>query len=74
MIWSVDGRSLIYDVYPGGRFSLRAVPVAGGPSREVLHVDDPARQSHRYGLAMRGDSLFFSLVTRQADIWVADLQ
>lgn len=73
-LWTADGRSLVYSTFAGGRYAVRMTPADGrGPPREVLHVDDPTSQAHRFGLALHGDSLFFSLVTRQSDIWAADL-
>ncbi|MGH7631797.1 MAG: protein kinase domain-containing protein [Gemmatimonadales bacterium] len=72
--WASDGRTVIYEAFQGTRFSARVARLDGGPTREVLHVNDPTSQTHRFGIVVRGDSLFFTLVDRQADIWVAEVR
>jgi TolB protein len=72
--WARDGQSVVYEALQGKTFSVRVARLDGSPTREVLHVDDPTSQSHRFGITVRGDSLFFTLVDRQADIWVAEVR
>ncbi|MGH7518067.1 MAG: protein kinase domain-containing protein [Gemmatimonadales bacterium] len=72
--WASDGRTVIYEAFRGTRFSVRVARLDGGPTREVLHVNDPTSHTHRFGIVVRGDSLFFTLVDRQADIWVAEVR
>jgi eukaryotic-like serine/threonine-protein kinase len=71
--WASDGQTVIYETFQGNRFSVRVARPDGGPTREVLHINDPTNQTHRFGIVVRGDSLFFTLVDRQADIWLAEV-
>jgi hypothetical protein len=50
------------------------VPVNGGPDRAVVRFDDPTRQWHRYGFRVRAGRIFFTLGSRESDVWVADVE
>jgi hypothetical protein len=39
-----------------------------------MHVRDPSTQSNRFGIAVHGDSLYFSFQVRSGDIWMAKVE
>jgi Tol biopolymer transport system component/tRNA A-37 threonylcarbamoyl transferase component Bud32 len=73
--WSADGRTVYYVSEDSGRVvAVVGVPVNGGPDRAVVRFDDPTRQWHRYGFRVRAGRIFFTLGSRESDVWVADVE
>jgi Tol biopolymer transport system component len=73
--WSPDGQTLFYATFDStGRFLIRAVPRTGGPPRTVTYATNPLRQAHRFGIGVMADRLYFGLIDRKADVWVAEVQ
>jgi Tol biopolymer transport system component/tRNA A-37 threonylcarbamoyl transferase component Bud32 len=71
--WSDDGRTIYYAVSDSLlRFSIRAVPEAGGASKTLVYPDAPDRQLHRYGFDVSHGRFYFPLSARTADVWVAE--
>ena len=72
--WSPDGKTVYYvSKGPEGSF-IRAVPVAGGPSRPLVRFDDPTRQHTRFGFTTDGKTFYFTVGANESDIWVAQLE
>ena len=72
--WSPDSRMVYYGTSDSlGRFTINAASVTGGNTRVVAYANDPTAQGYRYGLAVRSNRFYFPLMSRKADVWVADL-
>jgi Tol biopolymer transport system component/tRNA A-37 threonylcarbamoyl transferase component Bud32 len=74
--WAPDSRT-VYFATPSdtaGYFTIKSVPVAGGPARTLVYGNDPVAQAHRYGFATDGKRFYFPLAERKADIWVAEVR
>ncbi len=71
--WSRDGR-LIYFVGTdsAGSRAVYAMPAAGGPFRELVRLDDPAKGSY-LDFAVGDGKFYFSISERDSDIYVMDL-
>ena len=73
--WSADGRTVFYVSEDSGRVvAVVGVPVYGGAARAVVRFDDPGRPWHRYGFRVRAGRIFFTLGSRESDVWVADIE
>jgi Tol biopolymer transport system component len=73
--WSADGRTVFYVSEDSGRVvAVVGVPVDGRPDRAVVRFDDPTRPWHRYGFRVRAGRIFFTLGSRESDVWVADIE
>jgi serine/threonine-protein kinase len=73
--WSPDGRVVYYGFSDSlGRFTIGAAPLAGGAPRVLVYANDPTAQAYRYGLAVQGGRLYFPLMSRKADVWVAEVK
>ena len=70
-----DGRTLYYKAFDeAGRSSFWAVSLAGGAPRLLVRFDDPRRPSSRAEFATDGRRLFFTIGTRQSDVWAMALR
>ncbi|HET8625034.1 MAG TPA: BTAD domain-containing putative transcriptional regulator [Gemmatimonadales bacterium] len=68
--WSRDGRTVYYKAFDlTGRSVIGAVATAGGTRRDVVRFDDPLRQSTRPEFATDGRRFFFTMGTRDSDVW-----
>jgi eukaryotic-like serine/threonine-protein kinase len=73
--WSADGRTVFYVSEDSGRVvAVVGAPVDGGTDRAVVRFDDPTRAWHRYGFRVRAGRIFFTLGSRESDVWVADIE
>jgi Tol biopolymer transport system component len=74
-LWSPDGRTIYFKAFDAaGSSSIGSIPAAGGAPRLLVRLDDPARPSSRPEFATDGKRLFFTLGTRQSDIWAMQLR
>lgn len=51
----------------------RTIPINGGRPTTVAWSDVPARQFHRHGIAQSQGRLYFPLIERNSDVWVAEI-
>jgi Tol biopolymer transport system component/DNA-binding SARP family transcriptional activator len=73
--WSPDSRTIYYKAFDAaGRSSFWSVAAAGGSPRLLVRFDDPSRPSGRSEFDTDGKRLFFTIGTRQSDIWVMELK
>jgi Tol biopolymer transport system component/DNA-binding SARP family transcriptional activator len=73
--WSPDSRTIYYKAFDAaGHSSLWSVPAVGGIPRLLVRLDDPSRPSPRPEFATDGKRFFFTIGTRQSDIWVMELR
>ena len=73
--WSRDGRTIYYKAFDtAGRSSFWAVSAAGGAPRLIIRFDDPARPSSRAEFATDGVRLYFTVGSRQSDVWTMALR
>jgi Tol biopolymer transport system component/DNA-binding SARP family transcriptional activator len=73
-LWGPDGRTIYYKAFDGAaRSSLWSVPAAGGTPTLLVRFDDPSRPSSRPEFATDGKRFFFTIGTRQSDIWAMEL-
>jgi Tol biopolymer transport system component len=73
--WSPDGRTIFYKAFDAaGHSSLWSVPANGGTPAPLVRFDDPARPSSRPEFATDGKRFFFTVGTRQSDIWAMELE
>ena len=75
MAWSDDSRTIYLARSDSlGLFRVIAIPLDGGPDKTVAYADNPGRQFHRHGIAVSRGRLFFPLVERNSDVWVAEIE
>ncbi len=73
-VWSPDGRLLYYRAFGADGYSgIWSIPAAGGTPRLLVRFDDPSRQSSRQEYAAGAGRFFFTISTRESDIWVMEL-
>ncbi len=72
--WASDGQTLYYVAKGARGSSIHTVPAIGGPSRLLVHFDDPVRQHTRYGFATDGRTFYFTMGSHESDVWVAELE
>jgi TolB protein len=73
-VWSKDGET-IYLFGQGGGYlgiSLWAVSVAGGEARRLIDFKDSQRELY-FDLSMDDEWLYFTLMERLGDLWMAEL-
>jgi Tol biopolymer transport system component len=73
-VWSPDGRT-VFAVNIAGTQGIRilSISTSDGRRRVLAYADNPTGQLERYGLAEHRGRLYFPLVERRSDVWVADL-
>jgi eukaryotic-like serine/threonine-protein kinase len=74
--WSDDGRTILFARSDSlGVFRIIAIPLAGRrPATTIAYADVPGRQFHRHGIAVSRGRVFFPLVERNSDVWVAEIE
>jgi eukaryotic-like serine/threonine-protein kinase len=73
--WSDDGRTIYWAESDSlQRFTIRAVPAAGGVPRTLVYANAPERQLRRYGFAVAKGRFYFPLIDQKADVWVAEVE
>jgi Tol biopolymer transport system component len=73
-LWSPDGETIYSAFDPAGRSSLWSVSSAGGPPKLLVRFDDPSRPSSRPEFTTDGKRFFFTVGSRQSDIWAMELR
>ena len=73
--WSDDSRTIFLARSDSlGLFRIVAIPLDGHRSTTVAYADVPSRQFHRHGIAASRGRLFFPLIERNSDVWVAEVE
>ena len=74
--WSADSRVLYFATDPdsSGHWTIKGVSPTGGTARTLVYGNNPVTQSRRFGLALSGGKLYFPVLERKADIWVAEIR
>ena len=73
-VWSEHGDTIYGVRQLSGPLIFLAVPVDGGRPRVLAWADNPLAQLYRYGLALHRGQLYFPLVDRRSDVWVAAIE
>jgi Tol biopolymer transport system component len=73
--WSEDSRTL-YFARPDslGVLKISAVSINGGQPRTLAYADAPLRQQYRFGFAVSKGRIYFVLMERKSDVWVAEVE
>lgn len=71
--WSVDSRFIYYCTTVSGLSTLRVMPSTGGLSKPLLELRDPLRQLYRGEFTMDSSHIYFTIGSRESDIWVMEL-
>jgi TolB protein len=74
-LWSPDGATIYYKAFDAtGHSSLWSVAAVGGIPRLLVRFEDASRPSARPEFATDGKRFFFTVGTRQSDIWSMELR
>jgi len=72
--WSPDGRFVYFTASDStDTWELYAIPVEGGPLREIVHFDDPTT-TFLVNMSLGIDKVYFSVRETESDIYVMDLE
>jgi Tol biopolymer transport system component len=72
--WSADSRLYYYTTAAAdGTNMIAAFEVATNASRIVYHFSDPLRQPYRPTMSASSKEMFFTIGTRESDVWVMEL-
>ena len=73
--WAEDSRTIYLAQSDSlGVFRVVSIPLSGAAIATVAYADVPGRQFHRHGIAVSRGRLFFPLVERNSDVWVAEVR
>ena len=73
--WSADGKKLYFRVIaPNGDRNIAEAPLDGGKPSILVRFDDPAKRSFNPFFSTDGKTIYFTLGSHEADIWVMDLR
>ena len=73
--WSSDSQTVYFKARDErNQAGFWSVPVTGGPPKQLVRFDDPARPSPRIEFATDGKEFLFTLSERNSDIWLLDLR
>jgi len=74
LAWSADSRIIYHcEIASDGTNSLWAAPVTGENPKLLLHLTDPLRQLYRQWIAADSRHIFFTIGSRESDVWVMEL-
>ena len=73
-VWSVDSRLFYYcgNLQDGTGF-IGVVDIATGETTQLYHFADPLRQLYRGVIWVDSKNIFYTIGTRESDIWVMEL-
>jgi Tol biopolymer transport system component/tRNA A-37 threonylcarbamoyl transferase component Bud32 len=72
--WSRDGKTIYFRTAgPQHEGSIWSVPVSGGRATLLVSFDDPSRPAGRHEFAFGGKQFYFTIASRESDIWVLEL-
>ncbi|MDP9201439.1 MAG: protein kinase [Gemmatimonadota bacterium] len=73
-IWSRDSRTVYFVARDQQRiWGLWKVPSAGGEPVRLLSFTDSGKDLYRPGLSLDGANFYFSLGSRESDLWIMEL-
>ncbi|HEX6251193.1 MAG TPA: protein kinase [Gemmatimonadaceae bacterium] len=72
--WSADSRTIYFQAWSGrDNAAIWRVAAAGGTPTTLIRFTDPSRQFYRPALASDGRNFYFTIGSRESDIWVMEL-
>jgi Tol biopolymer transport system component len=72
--WSRDSRLIYYCIAnPDGTNSIGVLDIASGAEKVIYHFADPLRQLYRGVIWADTKDLFYTIGTRESDVWVMEL-
>jgi TolB protein len=71
--WSLDSKLIYYCTAAGGSEHFMVVPSTGGASKPLLEFRDPLRQLYRGSFALDSSHIYFTIGSRESDLWVMEL-
>jgi Tol biopolymer transport system component len=71
--WSPDGSRIYFTARTPAGWTIRSVPVGGGPSLLLVNFDDPTRQYTKYGFCTDGARFYLTIGSPESDIYVAEV-
>jgi len=73
-VWSADSRTIYFQAQAGrDNVAIWSVPAAGGAPTALVRFTDPSRQFYRPALVSDGRNFYFTIGSRESDIWVMEL-
>ena len=72
--WAPNGKTIYYLSRRPTGWAIRSVPVAGGTSRGLVDLGDPASQPARYGFSTDGRRFYLTMGSSESDLWVMRLE
>jgi serine/threonine-protein kinase len=73
-VWSVDSRLIYYcGSEKDGTGFIGVLDVATGVTKPLYHFADPLRQLYRGVIWVDSKNMFFTIGTRESDVWVMEL-
>ncbi|HEX9311137.1 MAG TPA: hypothetical protein VF887_10025, partial [Gemmatimonadaceae bacterium] len=73
--WSADGKKLYFRVIaPNGDRNIAEAPLDGGTPSVVVRFDDRDKRPFNPFFSTDGKTIYFTLGSHEADIWVMDLR
>jgi hypothetical protein len=73
-VWSTDSRLYYYTgTATDGTNAIAAIDVATGAFRNIYRFTDPLRQPYRPTMSASSKEIFFTIGTRESDVWVMEL-
>lgn len=71
--WSRDSKWIYYCSALAGQNWFWVVPSTGGTPKPVLQLRDPLRQLFRGSFALDSSNIYFTIGSRDSDVWVMEL-
>ena len=72
--WAPNGKTFYYLSRRPTGWAIRSVPVAGGTTRGLVDLGDPASQPARYGFSTDGRRFYLTMGSSESDLWVMRLE
>ena len=70
--WSADSKLIYFCTPVGGSEHFNVAPSTGGASKPLLEFRDPLRQLFRGSFALDSSHIYFTIGSRESDIWVME--